>query len=139
MGLLPPPGFSSITLEQALTEDLDAFQHSFVYGLSLPFHALSLQIAVAVGSVKSPGVCHLSGTCQTEGSRICNHLNLTVETGKRESHSLTQKHAMISQQEMRSSLQHASDGLCGVFRDHCILYEDRPPLARDEKQDMAFL
>lgn len=58
--------------------------------------------------------------------------------GKTESHSLTQKHAMISQQEMRSSLQHASDGLCGVFRDHCILYEDRPPLARDEKQDMAF-
>lgn len=49
-------------------------------------------IAVVVGSVKSPGVCHLSGTCQTEGSRICNQLNGTVEKGKTERHPLTRRH-----------------------------------------------
>lgn len=33
-GLLSPPGFGSITLGQAPTEDLDAVQRTFVYGLS---------------------------------------------------------------------------------------------------------
>lgn len=33
-GLLSPPGFGSLTLEQGSTEDLDAFQRTFVYGLS---------------------------------------------------------------------------------------------------------
>lgn len=109
----------------------------FMACLSVP-HSSSA-IAVALGAVKSPGVCHLSGTCQTEGSRICKQLNGTVEKGKTERHSLTGKHAKSTQQEMRSLRQLISDGLCGVFLDHCILYEDRPPLVRDEKQDMAFL
>lgn len=33
-GLLSPPGFGSLTLEQVPTEDLDAVQRTFVYGLS---------------------------------------------------------------------------------------------------------
>lgn len=33
-GLLSPPGFGSITLGQVPTEDLDAVQRTFVYGLS---------------------------------------------------------------------------------------------------------
>ena len=59
LGLLSPPGFSSITLEQALTEDLDAFQHSFIYGLSLPFHALSLQLLLQLDLSRAQ-VCVIS-------------------------------------------------------------------------------
>lgn len=61
-GLLSPPGFGSLTPGQGPTEDLDAFQRTFVYGLSFNSILNLLQLLLQLDLSRAQ-VCVISQVC----------------------------------------------------------------------------